>query len=79
MFELILHKLKRVPRPLLPYLPIIGALFGPIAALLLIVYSVPSVHQEEVASWHWLARSNHGAVGSVSAAASQTRATNPPL
>jgi hypothetical protein len=71
--------LKRIPRPLLPLVPIIGALVGPIAALVLIVYLVLAVHDRAVGGSHWQARSNYGAVGSVSASASQTRVPNAPL
>jgi hypothetical protein len=79
MFELLLHTLKRVPHPPVPFLPIVGAVLGPIATLLLIVYCVPAVPGEAVSGWHWQARSHHGAVGPVSASASRTRTTNSPL
>jgi hypothetical protein len=75
MFELILHSLKRVPRPLLPFVPVIATLLGPTAALLLIVYSVPSVHQEETSGWQWQSRSDQGRIGLVSPSAPQARTT----
>jgi hypothetical protein len=79
MFELLLRTLKRVPRPLLPFVPIVATLLGPIAALLLIVYSVPSVHQEAVSGWHWQSRSDQGPVGLVVPSAPQARTTNSAL
>ena len=58
MFELLIRALKRVPRPLLPLVPMVATLLGPTLVLLLIVHNIRVPDQEENSGWAWEPRSS---------------------
>ena len=64
MFELLIHALKRIPRPLVPLVPIVVMLLGPALLLLLIVHLVPEPPGDEV-GWTRAARNNRSVERSV--------------
>ena len=77
MFEHLIQALKRIPRPLLPLVPMVVMLLGPNLVLLLIVYSIHVPYTEQGESWAWEARDNGTVARSaVSASSSQTPAVN---
>ena len=47
MFELLIRVLKWLPRPLVPLVPLVIMLLGPVATLMLIVYAVDAPHGDE--------------------------------
>ena len=75
MFEFLICFLKWLPRPLVPLVPMAIMLLGPVTALLLIVYSVPVPHADEVTALSAKAPSAAGvATSPVSGPASQASA-----
>ena len=47
IFEFLIRVLKWLPRPLVPLVPLVIMLLGPVAALMLIVYAVDAPHGDE--------------------------------
>jgi len=73
MFELLIRALKRIPRPLLPLVPMLVMLLGPALVLLLIVHLVPEAPGDDVGRT-WAVRN----VARSPASGAQTRRVDQP-
>jgi len=72
VFELLIRVLKWLPRPLVPLVPIMVTLLGPVLLLVVIVYSIHVPHGEDIAGWSSKARNSNG----VASGPASGRATN---
>jgi len=79
IFEFLIRVLKWLPRPLVPLVPIVITLLGPVTALVLIVYSVQVPHGAEVAGLSAKASNGNGVTtSSASGEGSRTTAISAP-